>query len=281
MRGRGDTDGGVAHGGSDLLFERWCGHDHRDLILQARLRPLLEEGDAGAARMELEHGVRLVGADAGDLGGEVGLVEAGVDFLDDGAIVHALEAGQRILASLIVRRQQNHLLVAELLGERAGGFMQVVVLPARHIVILVAGLAGKVRWARVRAHIDAAGFQDRGDDCNRDIGKDDAGEKFHLLAFEPLVDDLLGVAGLQLVVLDEWLNWNASELATFFRDGEQDAVAHVLSEIAAGRRQGRDNAELYGRLLGADAGRGREEGGAGERQGLQTHGVLLIGQMQG
>ena len=196
MGGRGDADGGVAGRGGDPLLHRGRGDDHADLVLEARLRPLLDEADALAARMELEDRVRLGGADTRHFSREVRLVEAREDLLDDLAAIHALESGQRVLASGIVGGQQHHLLVAELLGQSASGFMQIVVLPARHIVVLVAGLAREIGGARVGAHEDAAAFQNGGDRGYGHVGEDDAGEELHLVSLQPLLDDLLAISGL-------------------------------------------------------------------------------------
>ena len=53
--------------------------------------------------MELEDGVGLGGADLRHFRRIIGLVEPRIDLADDLALEEALEAGERILAGLIVR----------------------------------------------------------------------------------------------------------------------------------------------------------------------------------
>ena len=67
---------------------------------------LLDEVHAHAAGHEGEDRFGLQGGDLRELGLEVERVERNVDFLDDLALVVALEAGERVLAGLIVRRQR-------------------------------------------------------------------------------------------------------------------------------------------------------------------------------
>ena len=119
MRGGCNAKRCITHSCRDALIERGSRHHHRDLILEARLRPLLQEGDARAAGVELEDGVGLRCTDARHFSGEVRLVEACIDLFDHLTAIHALEAGESILTRLIIGGEENHLLVTKLLGECA------------------------------------------------------------------------------------------------------------------------------------------------------------------
>ena len=66
--------------------------------------------------------------DLGKLGLEIEIVQRNVGFLDDLALVVALEAGERVLAGLIVRREQVDLLVAAVLRDLAENLVVLVVL---------------------------------------------------------------------------------------------------------------------------------------------------------
>ena len=83
------------------------GGEERDPVGEAGLAVLLDEVHAHAARHEGEDRVGLRGGDLGELGREVELVQRDVDLVDDLALEVALEAGDRVLAGLVVRRQQD------------------------------------------------------------------------------------------------------------------------------------------------------------------------------
>ena len=104
-------------------------HDHRDGAEQSGLLILPHERDAEPAGMKLKHDVGLGGADLRHLRRVIGLIESRIDLADDLAFEEPLEAGERILSGLIVRREDERLLVAEIGGVLAGALMQRVVLP--------------------------------------------------------------------------------------------------------------------------------------------------------
>ena len=60
----------------------------------------------------------------GDLSRVVGLVNRGVDLVNDAALVHALEARQSVFASLVIGREQIDFFVAGVCGMLAHGLMQ-------------------------------------------------------------------------------------------------------------------------------------------------------------
>ena len=160
-------------------------------------------------------------------GAKVGLIETGIDLADDLALEEALETFERILAGLIVRREDERLLVTEIGRVLAGAFMQGVVLPGHDEIVLVAFLAGEIRRAGIRADIDAAGIEHIGDRRAGDIGEHDAGEQLDAVRLHQLVGDLLALTGLQPVVLDHQLDRNAAELAAFHVDRELEGVADI------------------------------------------------------
>ena len=74
--------------------------------------------------MELEHDIRVRRANLGHFGGEVGLIQLGIDLAGDLALEEALEPVERVLAGLIVRREDERLLVAEVGGVLAGALVR-------------------------------------------------------------------------------------------------------------------------------------------------------------
>jgi len=85
---------------------------------------LPQERDPQSTRLELEDGFGRGTANLGELGRKIGLVQPGVALANDLALIIALEAFQRVLAGLIIRSDEIDGLVAELVGELAGGFVQ-------------------------------------------------------------------------------------------------------------------------------------------------------------
>ena len=124
------------------------------------------------------------------------------------------------------------LLVAEIGGVLPGAFMQRVVLPGHHEVVLVAFLAGEIRRAGIRADIDRAGIEDVRNGGAGDIGEHDAGEQLDVVGLQHPVGDLLALTGLQSVVLHHDLDRHAAELAAFEVDGELEGVTNVGTDIA-------------------------------------------------
>ena len=84
----------------------------RDLVLQTRLRVLLDEGDAAGADQEGEHRVGLFGANAGDFGREVELGQRRVDRADGLALEVAHGGTDVLVAGLIVRADEERALDA-------------------------------------------------------------------------------------------------------------------------------------------------------------------------
>ena len=70
--------------------------------------------------------------------------------------------------------------------------------------------------------------------CIRDsVREDDAGQDLDAVGLQHLLGDLLALAGLERIVLDDELDRHAAELAALQVDGEFERVADVLAEIAA------------------------------------------------
>ena len=81
--------------------------------------------------------------------------------------------------------------------------------------------------------------------------------------FMHLVGDLLALAGLQPVILDDELERNAAELAALHLDRELKASRMSCADIAAGARQRGDHADLQRLLCCGD---GHHERGRRQRQ---------------
>ncbi len=126
--------------------------------------------------------------------------------------------------------------------------MQRIVLPRHDVIVLVAFLAGEIRRARVRAHINAAAIDNVGNGRAGDVGKDDSGEQLDAVRLHHAVSDLLALSRLEAVVFDNKLNRHATELAAFHVDRELKRVADVGTEITAGAGQRGDQTDFH-RLL--------------------------------
>ena len=124
MRRSVDADRRIADRLENGHIDRRRSNDHGDGAQQPRLLVLPQERDAEPAGMELKHHVRLGGTDLRHLRRIVGLVEAGIGLADDLALEQALEAGERVLPGLIIRRQDERLLVSEIGDVLAGALVQ-------------------------------------------------------------------------------------------------------------------------------------------------------------
>ena len=113
------------------------------MVGEAGLAVLLHQIDAHAARHEGEDRVGLRGSDLRQLGGEIDLPERREDLIDHLALIGALEPGERVLAGLIVRRQQEQRLVALVLRVFAEHLVHLVVLIGGDEDVRVAALAGE------------------------------------------------------------------------------------------------------------------------------------------
>ena len=75
------------------------------------------------------------------------------------------------------------------------------------------------------------------------------GEQLDFFRLEELVGDLFALSGLEAVILHYHLDGNTAELAALLLDRELERVTNVGADVAAGARQGRDQADPD-RLLG-------------------------------
>ena len=197
----------------DVLVGGEAGQQQRRVLAEAGADVLLDEVDAHAAGQEDVDRLRLGGADLGELGGVVELAELGVVLADDLALERALEAGERVLAGLVVRRDQVDALQVARVRVLAGGLVVGVVRPRHGEEQRVAVLAGDRRRRRVRADVDDLVVDRLGQRREHDVREDDAGHEVDLVALDVLLEQLLGDVGLELVVADEHLGGQAAELA--------------------------------------------------------------------
>ena len=197
----------------DVLVGREAGQQQRRVLAEAGADVLLDEVDAHAAGQEDVDGLRLGGADLGELGGVVELAELGVVLADDLALEGALEAGERVLAGLVVRRDEVHALQVARVGVLAGRLVVRVVRPRHGEEERVAVLAGDRRRRRVRADVDHLVVERFRQGREHDVREHDAGHEVDLVALDVLLEQLLGDVGLELVVADQHLGRQAAELA--------------------------------------------------------------------
>ena len=248
----------------DVLIRREARQQQRRVLAEPGADVLLDEVDAHPAGQEDVDGLRLGGADLGELGGVVELAELGVVLADDLALERSLEAGERVLAGLVVRRDQVDALQVARVGVLSRRLVVGVVGPRHGEEERVAVLAGHRRRRGVRADVDRLAVERFGQRGEHDVREHDAGHEVDLVALDVLLEQLLGDVGLELVVADEHLRREAAELAAVHLDGEQEAVADVDAERRRGSRERADEADLD--LVGGERGR-RGRGGAGDDGG--------------
>ena len=115
----------------------------RDFVGKAGLPVLLDEVHAHAAGNEAEHRVRFGRRDPRQLGRIIKLAERHVDLVEHLAGEFVFEAGGGVLAGLIVRHDDNHLLHAGVLRVLAEHLVDLIVLVGGDEEVRVAVLAGE------------------------------------------------------------------------------------------------------------------------------------------
>jgi len=95
-----------------------------------------------------------------------------------------LEAGQRVLARLIVRGQQEQALVAGILGVFAENLVNLIVLVGGDEEVLVALGPGEIRGAGIRADQKGATVCHRLVNRHQDVGKDWADDEVDIVALD-------------------------------------------------------------------------------------------------
>ena len=212
------------------------GGEERDVVGKPRLPELLDEIHSHAAGQEHIDGVGFRGRDLGEFGREVELVERHVNLVRDLALEKGLEAGERILARLVVGRHQEHFLDPGVLGMLARYREDLIVLVRGDEEVRIAFLAGKVGGAGVGADQDRAavghGLHDRGEN----VGKDRADDEIDLVPVDQCLDLVHREVGLELVVRNDHLDIAAAELAVEILDRKIEAVAKLLTQHS--RRSG-------------------------------------------
>ena len=235
------------------------GGQERDRVRQPRLAKLLDEVHTHAAGQKNKDGIRLGGSDLRQLGRIIELAKRDIDFVRDLALEGAFKAGERILASLVIRRDEKNLLHPGVLGVFAQHLVHLVILVGRDKEIRIALLAGKGRCAGVRADQDAAplrrGLHDRGEN----VGEYRADDKIDLVAIHHRFDLVDRNVRLELVVLNQHLDLAPAQLAPQRLDREIDAVAELLSKHCRRPRQRRDQADLQFLLRAGRRGHEREQ----------------------
>ena len=125
----------------------------------------------------------------------------------------ALEAGQHVLAGLVVRRHQIYRLDTGILHVFAHTLGGLVVLPGHRHEILVAAGTGDRRRAGVRADEKSAGTCYGLVDGHHEVRPDDTGHNIDLVALHQPVGQLLGNIGLALVIDKNNLGVHPAQLA--------------------------------------------------------------------
>jgi hypothetical protein len=234
-------------------------HYQRHVLGQARGDELLDEIDPHAARQEDVERVGLRRAHLGELGGVVELAELGVHLGHHAALVEALEAGQGILAGLVVGRDQVGVLVAFVRGVLARGLVVGVVRPGGDEEIRVAFLAGERRRRGVRADVDSLGVEGHRHRGEHDVGEHDAGQEVDLVELHQLLRGLAADVGLELIIGDQHLGREAAQPAAVHLERELEAVADVDPE--RGARPGERADEPDANLVCGDGAAGERGGG--------------------
>ena len=239
----------VAGGLDHARVHREAWHQHRHGLVQARRGVLLDEVDAGAARMELIDGVGRQRPHPRQLDREVRLVQLGVDLGHHLALVGALEALDGVAPGLVVGRQQRHALVAQLVGGHATGRVEGIVLVRGDEIVLVALLAGEAGRTGVQADVERARLDHARRHRRQHVGEVHAGEQLDA-RLQHAVGRLLGVGRLEAVILDHQLHRHPAQLAAALLDRQVEGVALVLADVAGRRRQRGDEADLdrFGRM---------------------------------
>ena len=208
---------------------------------QTGLTILLDQVDAHAARHEREQRIGLGGGDVGELGREIELPQRRVDLVYDLALELALDAGQRVLAGLVVGRHQKQALVALVLG--------VLAEHPEHLVVLVGGdeearmalLAGEVRGAGVGADQEGVRVGHRLMNRLQDVGEDRPHHEIDLVAVEKALDLGHRHVGLELVVDGDDLHVATAQLAAERLHREVEAVPHLSAQHRRRARQRHDD----------------------------------------
>ena len=167
-----------------------------------------------------------------------------VDLVRDLALEEGLEAGERVLARLVVGRHQERFLDAGVLGMLARDREDLIVLVGGDEEVRIALLAGEVRGAGIGADQDGAalghGLHDRGEN----VGKDRADDEIDLVPIDQRLDLVHGEVGLELVVRNDHLDIAPAELAVEILDRKIEAVAKLLTEHGRRSGQGGNDADL-------------------------------------
>ena len=248
VRGVEDPEHGIAHAADHVLVRTEAGRDQLDVLRQAGADELLDEIDAHAAGQEDVQGIRLGGAHLGELGRIVELAELGVDLVGNPALVEALESGERVLAGLVIWRDEVRALVSLVGGVLACRLMECVVRPGGGEKPRIALFAGQGRWGRVRAHIRNLRVESLRHRGKHDVGENDAREDVDLVQPHVFFGQLLAHFRLELVVADLHLDRQSAELAAVELDREVEGIADIHADrgIRAGQRRDEPDLDLVG-----------------------------------
>ena len=237
------------------------GEGREERHVEPRLRELAHEVHAHAAGHEGVDRIRFQRGDAGQFGGEVELAELGEDLVGDFAFVEALDARHRVLAGLVVRRDQDEAAIALLGRVAAEHFVVAVVLPGDVEVMRMAAAPGERGGPGVGADQHHAGVDHRLEHRHHHIGEHGAHDDVGAVALDQRLGLADGHVGLQLVVHHDQVDVEAAELAAALLQRELEAVADVGSEGRGRARQRQHHADVD--LLGLRRGGGQPEGERG------------------
>jgi hypothetical protein len=212
-------------------------------------------------RPAAEHvqGLRLRGADLGELRGVVELAELGVHLVHELALVVALESRGCVLPAHVVRREEQHALDSlrgDVLPRRlAVGFAR----PGGGEEERAALRAGELRRTCVGRDVEHLRRDRVGRHGEHDVGEHAAGEEIDLVEAQVALGELLRVLRLELVVADEHFGGKPAQLAAVQLDRQVEAVADVAADRRVRPGQRADEADLHfvGRLR-AERGRNQD-----------------------
>ena len=154
-----------------------------------------------------------------------------------------------------------HIGIALIGDELARHFVKIVVLPGDIEIVFMAAAARQLRRSGIGTDVENVTAHHLRHHGHGDVGKDDAGDDFDVLALDIAFRDLLAAFGFSAVVLHQQLNLDAAEFAASLLHGQAKSVADLLAEVTgfSGERRNHSNLDRVGRCDAADGPHDRHE----------------------
>src|SRR5262245_58254981 len=225
------------------------GSVERNLALEARLRVLGHELDAGAAGIKCEDGVRLCRTRLRQLGGEIELIRPARQLAaDDFSFERRGHALEHVLAGGVVRADEECGLDPLLVHIEAHRLWGLVVVPGGREHVWRAQLARELRGAGVGDNCKCLGIDERLERGEQHVRPDVADDEIHFVGFDQLLGLLHSDLGLGLIVLVDHLDRQAAELTPMMVEPKLEGIAHVRADCGHRPAKRADEPDLY-RLL--------------------------------